>query len=62
MDGWPIAPHYPIELPRALRDAGYYTIGIGKMEFGPVRTNHGFHQMILDEIAHAFRNDYDSWF
>ncbi|MGH9470703.1 MAG: arylsulfatase [Terriglobia bacterium] len=62
MDGWPIAPHYPVELPRAFHEAGYYTTGIGKMEFGPVRTDHGFHQMILDETSHAFRNDYDSWF
>lgn len=63
MDGWPIAHHYPLELPRALRDAGYYTAGIGKMEYGPVfSVDHGFHQMIRDETAHAFRNDYDSWF
>lgn len=63
MDGWPIAPHYALEMPRALRDAGYYTTGIGKMEFGPVPgVDHGFHQMIRDETSHAFRNDYDSWF
>lgn len=63
MDGWPIAPSYPSELPRTLKDAGYYTIGIGKMEFGPMRTTgHGFDQMIHDETAHTFRNDYTSWF
>jgi arylsulfatase A-like enzyme len=63
MDGWPIAHQYPVEMPRRLRDAGYYTAGIGKMEFGPVvTTDHGFHQMIRDETAHAFRNDYESWF
>ncbi|MGH9652434.1 MAG: arylsulfatase [Bryobacteraceae bacterium] len=63
MDGWPIAPHYPTELPRALKDAGYYTIGIGKMEFGPLRTEgHGFDQMIHDETANTFRNAYQSWF
>ncbi len=63
MDGWPIPPHYPTELPRALKDAGYYTIGIGKMEFGPIRTTgHGFDLMIHDETADTFRTDYTSWF
>lgn len=63
MDGWPIPPHYPTELPRVLKDAGYYTIGIGKMEFGPLRTtSHGFDQMIHDETADTFRNAYQSWF
>ncbi len=63
MDGWPIAHQYPTEMPRSLREAGYYTAGIGKMEFGPVAaTDHGFHQLIRDETAHAFRNDYESWF
>ena len=63
MDGWPIAPSYPTELPRALKNAGYYTLGIGKMEFGPMRTTgHGFDQMIHDETSHTFRSDYRSWF
>lgn len=63
MDGWPIPPRYPSELPRALKEAGYYTMGIGKMEFGPLRTTgHGFDQMIHDETADTFRNDYTSWF
>lgn len=63
MDGWPIPPAYPLELPRALREAGYHTVAIGKMEFGPLRsTTHGFDEMILDETADTFRNDYTSWF
>jgi arylsulfatase len=63
MDGWPIPHRYPMEMPRALRESGYYTVGIGKMEYGPVpATDHGFHQTIRDETGQAFRNDYDSWF
>lgn len=63
MDGWPIAPSYPTELPRLLKNAGYHTVGIGKMEFGPLRSeDHGFDEMILDETANTFRDDYVSWF
>lgn len=63
MDGWPIAPSYPTELPRMLKNAGYHTVGIGKMEFGPLRSeDHGFDEMILDETANTFRDDYVSWF
>lgn len=63
MDGWPIAPSYPTELPRTLKNAGYHTVGIGKMEFGPIRsTDHGFDEMILDETSRTFRDDYVSWF
>jgi arylsulfatase len=61
-----VAPQYPVELPRLLRDAGYYTLGIGKMHWDPQRALHGFHQTILDESgreeAPAFRSDYRSWF
>jgi arylsulfatase len=46
-----IAPRYPVEMPRLLHDAGYYTTGIGK---------------ILDESGRVesqdFRSDYRSWF
>lgn len=57
---------YKNEMPRMLRDAGYYTLGIGKMHFHPQRNLHGFHQTILDESGRAqspdFRSDYRSWF
>ena len=29
-----VAPHYPISFPRVLRDAGYFTVSIGKDHFG----------------------------
>ena len=61
-----VAEKYPIEKPRALRDAGYYTFGIGKMHWHPQRNAHGFHQILLDESGRAespdFRSDYRAWF
>jgi arylsulfatase len=61
-----VAERYRVELPRLLRDAGYYTLGIGKMHWRPQRTLHGFHRTILDESGReetpGFRSDYRSWF
>ncbi len=61
-----IAVRYEYEMPRILRDAGYYTVGIGKMHYHPQRNTHGFHQTILDESGREqspdFRSDYRSWF
>jgi choline-sulfatase len=60
-----VAERYPVELPRLLRDAGYYTMGIGKMHWTPQRALHGFHRTILDESGReespGFRSDYRSW-
>ena len=60
-----VAEHYSVELPRLLRDTGYYTLGIGKMHWTPQRTLHGFHRTILDESGReespGFRSDYRSW-
>ena len=61
-----VAAKYKHELPAMLRDAGYYTLGIGKMHYYPQRNLHGFHMTILDESGRAetpeFRSDYLSWF
>jgi arylsulfatase len=61
-----VAARYPVEMPRMLRDAGYYTFGIGKMHWSPQRNLHGFHGMLLDESSRAespeFLSDYRSWF
>lgn len=61
-----VAEKYPIEMPRALRNAGYYTAGIGKMHWHPQRNMHGFHEMLLDESGRAespdFISDYRAWF
>jgi arylsulfatase A-like enzyme len=60
-----VAEHYRVEMPRLLRDAGYYALGIGKMHWTPQRTLHGFHRTILDESGReespGFRSDYRSW-
>jgi arylsulfatase A-like enzyme len=56
---------YAVEMPRAMRDAGYYTLGIGKMHWHPQRHLHGFHRTILDESGREmsvdFRSDYRAW-
>ena len=61
-----VAEKYPVEMPRLLRDAGYYTLGIGKMHYTPQRNLHGFHETILDESGRRFsadfRSDYRAWF
>jgi arylsulfatase len=61
-----VAERYRVELPQLLRDAGYYTLGIGKMHWRPQRALHGFHRTILDESGReetpGFRSDYRAWF
>jgi len=73
-----MAPRYLLEKPQALRDAGYYTMAIGKQHFSPMRNGHGYQRMLLDEhcpcgngpeaLAAAEkrgpveRSDYESWF
>ena len=45
-------------LPTLMRDAGYQTVAIGKMHFGPQRARHGFEEMILpdDYYRHMLRS------
>ena len=60
-----VGEKYPIEMPQALRDAGYYTMGVGKMHWHPQRNPHGFHKMLLDEQDMrdpGFVSDYHQWF
>ena len=73
-----MAEAYPLEKPRALRDAGYYTMTVGKQHFHPMRNGHGYHRMVLDEHCPCGngpqvyaaaekkgpveRADYESWF
>ena len=61
-----VAEQYKNEMPRMLREAGYHTLGIGKMHWAPQRNLHGFHQTILDESGRAespdFESDYRQWF
>ncbi len=61
-----LAPEYPVEMPRLLREAGYYTYSIGKLHWRPQRLQRGFHRTVLDEsgreYSDGFRSDYRSWF
>jgi arylsulfatase A-like enzyme len=57
-----VAARYPLEMPRALRGAGYYTAAIGKLHYHAQRNLHGYHQALLDESGRIespdFRGDY----
>jgi arylsulfatase len=61
-----IAGQYPFEMPRALRDAGYYLFGIGKMHWYPQRKLRGYHGLLVDESGRVetpgFVSDYRLWF
>ena len=66
-----IAQRYPFEKPRAMREAGYHTITVGKNHYAPIRNGHGYRQMLLDEHCPCGngnapwpneRTDYESWF
>jgi len=61
-----MAVKYEREMPQMLADAGYQTVGIGKMHFFPQRNGHGFETMILDESGRVdspgFVSDYRIWF
>ncbi len=58
--------NYKYELPRMIRNAGYYTFGIGKMHWFPQKTLHGFHGTLVDESSRVetedFVSDYRRWF
>ncbi|MHA1732716.1 MAG: arylsulfatase [Promethearchaeota archaeon] len=60
------AAEYEFEMPRMLRNAGYYTFGVGKMHWNPQRNLHGFHGTLLDESGRVesagFVSDYRAWF
>lgn len=61
-----VAERHAFTKPQALRDAGYFTMAIGKNHFSPQRNPHGYHQLLLDESSRVeapeFRSDYRSWF
>jgi len=61
-----VAERHAFTKPQALRDAGYFTMAIGKNHFSPQRNPHGYHQLLLDESGRVevpeFRSDYRSWF
>lgn len=61
-----VARQYRYEMPRMLREAGYYTFGIGKMHWFPQKALHGFNGTLVDESGRVeqdgFVSDYRDWF
>ena len=61
-----VSPEYKYEMPQMMKDAGYYTFGIGKMHWHPQNVLHGFEATILDESGRVespyFMSDYRKWF
>ena len=61
-----VARKHRFELPRMLKENGYYTFGIGKMHWYPQKALHGFHGTLVDESGRVeqdgFISDYRSWF
>ncbi len=61
-----VARRYRYEMPRMLREAGYYTFGIGKMHWFPQKSLHGFNGTLVDESGRVeqdgFVSDYRDWF
>ncbi len=61
-----VARKYKYEMPRMLREAGYYTFGIGKMHWYPQKALHGFHGTLTDESGRVeqdgYLSDYRDWF
>ncbi|VAW18517.1 Arylsulfatase [hydrothermal vent metagenome] len=61
-----VARKYKYEMPRMLREAGYYTFGIGKMHWFPQKALHGFHGTLTDESGRVEQDgcisDYHDWF
>lgn len=61
-----VARKYKYEMPAMLREAGYYTFGIGKMHWFPQKALHGFHGTLTDESGRVeqdgYVSDYRDWF
>ncbi len=61
-----VGKKYKYELPRMMREAGYYTFGIGKMHWFPQKSLHGFYGTLVDESGRVespdFISDYRDWF
>lgn len=61
-----VAEKYRYEMPRMMRNLGYYTFGIGKMHWFPQKSLHGFHATLVDESGRTeskdFISDYREWF
>ena len=61
-----VGGEYRFEMPRMLRQLGYYTFGVGKMHWFPQHALHGFYATLVDESGRVetpdFISDYRRWF
>ncbi|WP_346859759.1 arylsulfatase [uncultured Draconibacterium sp.] len=61
-----LARKYKYEMPQMMREAGYYTFGIGKMHWFPQKALHGFNGTLTDESGRVeqdgYVSDYRDWF
>lgn len=61
-----VAAKYPLEMPRVMRDSGYFTMAVGKLHYKPQRNLHGYQAALLDESGRVesidFKSDYRAWF
>jgi hypothetical protein len=55
-----VAERYPVEMPRLLKSAGYFTAVIGKCHYTPQRNTHGFDEALLDESGREESIDFRS--
>ena len=63
----PIAPRYPIEMPRVFSSAGWYAYSIGKDHFGwnsstDAGISHGYNKTDIYDGLLEEMDDYDKWF
>lgn len=61
-----VARKYKYEMPQMLKEAGYFTFGIGKMHWFPQKSLHGFNGTLTDESGRVeqdgYISDYRDWF
>jgi len=61
-----LARKYKYEMPRMIRNAGYYTYAIGKNHWFPQKSLHGFHGTLIDSSGRVeqdgYVSDYHDWF
>lgn len=61
-----LARKYKYEMPRMLKDGGYYTFCVGKNHWFPQKSLHGFNGTLVDESGRieqdGFISDYRDWF
>lgn len=61
-----VARKYKYEMPRMIREGGYYTFCVGKNHWFPQKSLHGFNGTLVDESGRieqdGYVSDYRDWF